>query len=125
MSTTLDMTNCTAATNDGPLAPYYSLHYNFGMLLGVSDFETEQAYHRGKMRLHNTWLHREGVAWGLGVTRPDTFVDEIRVTRGLATDGLGRELYLEKDACLNVPAWFEAHKDDAGFTLPLGERQSG
>jgi hypothetical protein len=113
VATTLDITNCTAAASDGPLAPYYSLHYNFGMLLGVADFETEQAYHRGKMRLHNAWLHREGVAWGLGVGI-DT-KDEIRVKAGLATDALGRELYLDKDACLNVPAWFDAHKGDAGF----------
>ena len=115
MSTTLDSSNCSAASSDGPLSPFYALHYGFGMLLGVADFETEQAYHRGKMRLHNAWLHREGVAWGLGVGL-DT-KDEIRVTAGLATDAAGRELYLDKDACLNVPAWFDAHKADAEFTF--------
>jgi hypothetical protein len=115
VSTTLDNSNCSAASSDGPLSPFYALHYGFGMLLGVADFETEQAYHRGKMRLHNAWLHREGVAWGLGVGL-DT-KDEIRVTAGLATDAAGRELYLDKDACLNVPAWFDAHKADAEFTF--------
>jgi hypothetical protein len=114
VASTLDISNCTAAAIDSPLAPFYSLHYSFGMLLGVADFETEQAYHRGKMRLHNAWLHREGVAWGMGVG-VDT-KDEIRVTAGFATDALGRELYLDRDVCLNVPAWFDVHKADAGFT---------
>ncbi|MBE0659928.1 MAG: hypothetical protein IH602_19700 [Bryobacteraceae bacterium] len=84
------------------------------MLLGVSDFETDQSYHRGKMWLHNAWLHREGVVWGLDV-QLDTGHGEIRVKPGLALDQLGRELHLEQDACLSAAAWFEAHREDAGF----------
>ena len=49
------------------LNPFYALRYHFGMLLGVDDFETEQVYHRGKMRLHSAWLHRQGVVWGFNV----------------------------------------------------------
>ena len=108
--------NCNGiSTLDGPLSPFYSLHYHFGMLLGVADFEVEQAYHRGKLRLHNSWLHREGVAWGMGVAA-DIRTSELRVSAGLAQDALGRELFLEQDACVNVPAWFEAHRNDPGFT---------
>src|SRR5436305_8688165 len=97
-----------------PLSPFYSLSYHFGMLLGVDDFETEQAYHRAKMRLHNAWLHREGVVWGLGV-RLDTERGEVRVLKGLALDAAGHELHLEGDACVNVGQWFAAHRDDADF----------
>ena len=70
-------------TDDGrsellPLSPFNALRYHFGMLLGVDDFETEQAYHRAKMRIHNAWLHRAGVVWGFDV-RLDVPHGEIRV----------------------------------------------
>src|ERR1051325_8798065 len=96
------------------LSPFYSLSYHFGMLLGEEDFKTEQAYHRAKMRLHNAWLHREGVVWGFDV-QLDTKVGEIRVTKGLALDAAGHELHLEGDACVNVGQWFAAHRKDADF----------
>jgi hypothetical protein len=81
------------------------------MLLGVGDFETEQAYHRAKMRLHNAWLHREGVVWGFDV-RLDPPRGEVRVLPGLALDAAGHELHLERDACVNVGEWFAAHQDE-------------
>ncbi|MCC6235428.1 MAG: hypothetical protein IT580_22505, partial [Verrucomicrobiales bacterium] len=115
MSDTPDARSCSAReSHDGASAPFTSIHYHYGMLLGVADFETEQAYHRGKMRLHNGWLHREGVVWGFDV-HSDPAHGEIRVTRGLALDPLGRELHLDADACLNVVAWFNAHRQDEGF----------
>src|SRR6185503_11466433 len=51
-----------------PVSPFTAIQYNFGMLLGVDDLETAQAYPRGKMRLDNAWLHREGVVRGLNVS---------------------------------------------------------
>jgi hypothetical protein len=68
------------------------------------------------MRLHNTWLHGPGVVWGFGV-QLDTTHGEIKVQPGLALDGAGRELHLDADACLNVAAWFDAHRKDAGFAF--------
>ncbi len=119
-TTTTDATSGFVATRESgdlhALSPFYSLSYHFGMLLGVDDFETEHAYHRGKMRLHNAWLHREGVVWGLGV-RLDEANGEIRVLPGLALDGVGRELHLEGDHCLSVGAWFAKHRTDADFTF--------
>jgi hypothetical protein len=106
--------NGTGTAADGellPLSPYYALHYHFGMLLGVDDFDTEQAYHRAKMRLHNAWLHREGVVWGFGVAL-DPKSGEARVQAGLATDLAGRELHLDGDACLNVGQWYAKHQAD-------------
>jgi hypothetical protein len=117
MANTPDIPSCTAAPAvDNPQAPYYSLRYHFGMLLGVMDFDTEQAYHRGKVRLHNAWLHREGVVWGYDVRRDDQR-GEIRVLPGLALDALGRELHLDQDACVNVAAWFAARRRDPGFAF--------
>jgi hypothetical protein len=93
------------------LDPFRSLLVHFGMLLGVDDFLTLDAYHRGKMWLHNAWLHREGAIWGLRVTR-DLERGEIRVLRGLGLDSMGRELYLGQDACLNVSQWYQEHKEE-------------
>src|SRR5690349_15099024 len=92
-----------------PEGPFTALRYHFGMLLGVDDFETEQRYLRGKTRLHNAWLHRAGIVWGLGV---DVVADrrEIRVAPGLAVDGAGRELHLDVRCCLDIGAWYEDNK---------------
>lgn len=115
MADTPDAVSCFDSAEEGnellPLNPYYALSYHFGMLLGVDDFETEQAYHRGKMRLHNAWLHRQGVVWGLDV-QLDAKRGEVRVLPGLALDAAGHELHLEADACVNVGEWFKAHRED-------------
>ena len=120
MANTPDMANCTGGENGLgdllPLSPYSALSYHFGMLLGVDDFETEQAYHRAKHRLHNAWLHREGVVWGFGVTL-DKERGEIKVTSGLALDAAGGELHLEADACLNVEKWLEKHEKDPNLEI--------
>lgn len=99
-----------------PERPYAAVHYHYGMLLGVDDFVADQAYHRGKMRLHAAWLHGAGVVWGLGVSA-DLERGEIRVAPGLAVDGAGRELHLDATQCLHVGRWFDAHRDDAGFAF--------
>jgi hypothetical protein len=97
-----------------PANPFTALSFHFGMLLGVDDFETEQGYHLGKSRLENAWLHGEGVVWGLDV-ESDSDHNEIRVQPGLALDAAGRELHLDALACVDVGAWYDKHKDDAGF----------
>ncbi len=120
MSGTPDQASCISPSNGGsggltPVNPFYGLRYQYGMLLGVDDFETEQAYHRGKTRLHNAWLHRDGVVWGLDV-QVDTARNEIKVTPGLALDAAGHELHLDATACVDVTQWYSVHKTDAGFT---------
>jgi hypothetical protein len=108
-----------------PDDPFTCLNYHFGMLLGVDDFETEQAYHRGKTRLHQAWLHGPGVVWGLQVAL-DKQRSEVRVEPGLALDGAGRELRLDTPACLDPAAWFEAHEADvtlyADADVPTGAK---
>lgn len=110
---TPDMTSCRSAApaEDAALSPFYALHYHFGMLLGVDDFATEQAHHRGKLQLHNGWLHGEGVVWGFDV-QLDMERSEVRVLPGLALDGAGHELHLEADACLHAGEWFKVHRND-------------
>lgn len=117
MATTAYATDpCTDAGPVLPDAPYVALHPHYGMLLGVADFEAEQAYHRGKMRLHNAWAHGWGVLWGL-VVAADLPAGEIQVAPGLALDGRGRELHSDLPQCLNVGRWFAEHQADAGFAF--------
>jgi hypothetical protein len=97
-----------------PNHPYLALYPHYGMLLGVDDFAAEQAYHRGKMRLHNAWLHGWGAIWGLGV-KAEIARSEIEVAPGLALDGYGRELHNDQPQCVHVGRWFAAHREDPGF----------
>lgn len=113
MSQTSDSTLVADRDDDrGPLLPvepYRSLRASFGMLLGVADIEILSAYQRGKMWLHNAWLHGQGCVWGLDV-QLDPPHGEVRVLPGLALDALGRELHLDQDVCLNLGRWFEEHR---------------
>ncbi len=98
-----------------PNRPYTAMNYHYGMLLGVDDFVTDQAYHRGKIRLHNAWLHGAGTIWGLECT---AHLDrsELRLDPGLALDGYGRELHNDTPKCVNIVKWFAKHKDDPEFS---------
>jgi hypothetical protein len=115
VDTTIPDTFADCGTDGGalPADPFTALRFHFGMLLGVDDFEVEQGFQHGKQRLHNAWLHRDGVVWGLAV---EVDSGEIRVLPGLALDGAGRELHLDDPACLSVAAWYPQHVDDVGAT---------
>ncbi len=104
--------------------PFTALKPHFGMLLGVADFQTIDAYHRGKQWMHNAWLHRKGVIWGFEVSLSFE-QDEIRVSPGLAIDGMGRELHLKQSVCLNLPAWLKTHKDDPALIGNVEESGDG
>lgn len=94
-----------------PVNPFVSNRYHFGMLLGVADFETDQAYHRGKAWLHNAWLHGSGVVWGLNVEIwPGA--NEVVVSPGLAIDGHGRELSVSEPMCVDLGAWFAKRRPE-------------
>lgn len=118
MANTPDFVSCLDGGRDEllPIDPYLSLRVRFGMLLGVDDFETIHAYHRGKMRLHNAWLHRQGAVWGLDV-QLDHESGEVRVAPGLAVDALGRELHLDRPACVHVGRWFDAQAEDPALVV--------
>ncbi|WP_224360822.1 hypothetical protein [Hyalangium versicolor] len=97
-----------------PINPFTALQVHFGMLLGVDDLETLEGYPRGKLRLHNAWLHGAGVVWGLGIDIQEER-GELQVNPGLALDASGHELHLDTPSCVNLGAWYAAHKDDPGF----------
>jgi hypothetical protein len=105
-----------------PADPFTDLAVQFGMLLGVADFDALAANPRGKMRLHNAWLHGEGVAWGYPVS-VDSTSRELRVGPGLALDAVGHELYVSVLSCLDLGAWFDKASTDesAGLTVTRNE----
>ena len=54
-ATIVDKTACEQAGSSQqsgllPISPFTALQFHFGMLLGVDDLETGQAYPRGKIR---------------------------------------------------------------------------
>lgn len=119
-TTIVDKTACELAGQDQehallPINPFTALQFHFGMLLGVDDLETGQGYPRGKIRLHNAWLHRDGVVWGFNVGFNDH--NELTVDRGLALDAAGHELHLDRLACVDLGQWYVANKDKPEFTF--------
>lgn len=87
-----------------PVSPFTLLRVAYGMLLGVEDFRTILGYARGKHVLHQSWLHGTGVVWGYGLSVNST---ELVIRRGMAVDGLGRELLLDGDRCIDVSDWLQ------------------
>jgi hypothetical protein len=94
--------------DDLPVNPFLALRVSYGMLLGEEDFRDLMGNQRGKQMVHNSWLHGSGVVWGYGVT-PDG-ARCLRVAPGLAIDGLGRELLLDTDRCLDLEKWLQAQR---------------
>jgi hypothetical protein len=108
----------TPLTTTLPADPFTDLAVQFGMLLGVADFDALAANPRGKTRLHNAWLHGEGVVWGYPVTVDDAS-RELRVGPGLALDEAGHELYLSFLSCLDLGAWFDTTSADKTADLKV------
>jgi hypothetical protein len=93
-----------------PADAFTSLRVSYGMLLGEADFDVLMGNPRGKGMLHAAWLHGSGLIWGYGVSwRPDendaTGGGLLRVEPGLAVDGWGRDLRLDRAQCLDLAAW--------------------
>lgn len=92
-----------------PVNPFLALQVAYGMLLGEDDFRTLMGNPRGKQMLHTAWLHGCGVVWGY---RPSVEgVRTLKVSPGLAVDGLGRELRADTSWCLDVSEWLKKHAD--------------
>jgi hypothetical protein len=69
--------------------PFKRVHYRFGMVMGVDEFEQEQAYFLARGHQHNLSLHGYGTAWGLKVT---AIGSRILISPGLAISPRGREI---------------------------------
>jgi hypothetical protein len=86
------------------------MNYVLGQVLGVKEFQQEQAYFLHKSRLQNRSLHGYGTVWGLEVkTQGNDETLEIQVEPGLAIDPQGREIHIDAAQCAQlrqrVNAW--------------------
>lgn len=88
-----------------------------GMWLGAGSFAAEQRERLVRRRLHGALVHGAGTVWGLTATacEPDNIRLRTRiiVRPGLAIDALDREIYVDREQCLDVatlvrhPIWAE------------------
>src|SRR3954469_24897464 len=117
MTATLTTDPCGETACLVPPAEFVRLRYFFGQRLGVVDLADEQSYLVGKQRLHNLLGHGVGVLCGLRSTRyafpqgapPSLPTTLLRVSRGAALDGCGREIVVGWDQCIDVAAWLAQH----------------
>ncbi|MFC1881748.1 hypothetical protein ACFL2S_09670 [Thermodesulfobacteriota bacterium] len=72
-----------------------------GMLLTADDFQTQQEYHRNKLRMHNRCFHGSRVACGLEVhlRRNTVYIDP-----GMALDCQGNEIVLTEPVKITLPS---------------------
>jgi hypothetical protein len=109
---------CSGACDCLP-AEFTRLRYSYGMRLGQVELSDEQSYLVGKDRFHNMHCHGAGVLCGLKAERfvwpqgapAGTATTVLRVSRGAALDGCGREVLVPADQCIDVAAWFAIHGD--------------
>lgn len=100
--------NCT----DLAVNPFEALRVSYGMLLGEDDFRVLMGNPRGKQMLQSAWLHGTGVVWGYDVSIDG--LASVRVSPGLALDGLGREVAQTASACLDLRDWLTENEPVPG-----------
>jgi hypothetical protein len=84
--------------------PFVRLYYQFGMMLGVDEFQQDQGFHLTKHRLAQRLFVGYGLLWGHGFYVDD---DEGEVVVGplFAIDELGRELWHPKPCTIKLDEW--------------------
>ena len=119
------MQRCVPISN-GILAPDLRVNYQFGLVLGVDEFEQEDRYLRERDERAARVLHGYGTATGLHVSaaRPAAApLDvEARVEPGVAIDQWGRPVVVRSAQCARIGAWIAEQETAAlaaGTTSPL------
>lgn len=77
------------------------LRFFHGMLLDDKDFRVEQQYHANKRRFLNRMLHGSGVVCGLEL-HGEREKRSLTVTRGLALDCSGNEIWVPQDIPVDI-----------------------
>jgi len=84
------------------------------MVLGVDEFEQEQAYFLEANRRHHRTLHGYGTVCGLHVTHDGL---EVQVSPGLAVSPAGSEIRIPKAQCARLDEWLSQERSDVEFDL--------
>lgn len=100
-----------ATTAPQRLDPFKRVKYSLGLVLGVDEFEQEQAYFLERGRLANRGLHGYGTVFGLEV---QALQNKITILPGVALDPRGREVRVAAAQCADLNLWLahEANRPD-------------
>lgn len=117
---------CTASLSSTASALYKRVRYTTGLVLGVDEFEQDQAYLMERDRLHQRALHGYGTVHGLSVTlAPDDGSGagpEVRVAPGLAIDPHGQHICVPETQCARLDDWLATQ---TGEDIDLGSPPTG
>jgi hypothetical protein len=107
--------SCFSTTRppSAPKDPRKRVRYSHGLVLGVDDFEQEQAFLIARHRLHHRGLHGYGTFCGLQImVRTSSEGPEVVVTPGLAVNPAGETIAVPAAQCAKLNAWLAEHGDD-------------
>lgn len=100
--------------------PLRRVAYEAGMLLGLDATRDEQAYHRRRLNRQQYWLHGSGTLAGMAVvidpattTETDPILTRMNVSPGIGIDGLGREVLIRENYCIDLGDWLKAQNETA------------
>ena len=97
--------NCASAESV-PADPNKRVNYSLGMVLGVDEFQQEQAHFEWKHRLGNLLLHGTGTVSGLQVSVIGLSDDvDVRVSPGYAVGPRGHWIWVQKEQCGQLNCW--------------------
>jgi hypothetical protein len=103
---------CTDQEWKGNWDPFVRLCFQFGMLLGVDEFQQDLGYHVCKHRLAQRLFDGWGLVWGTGIVDPidfdpDPAEEDATLTVGplYAIDELGRELWIKQPCTIDLFRW--------------------
>jgi hypothetical protein len=103
---------CTDQEWKGNWDPFVRLCFQFGMLLGVDEFQQDLGFHLCKHRLGLRLWTGFGLVWGTGIVDPIAFdpdptKEDAHLTIGplFALDELGRELWVKEPCTIDLFRW--------------------
>lgn len=100
------------------------VRYSTGLVLGVDEFEQDQAYLIARDRLLTRALHGYGVVQGLDVALddPQNELPQVKVRPGVAVTPDGQHVCVERTQCAVLDDWLARQDPD---TLLEGEEDGG
>ena len=117
----MTVTQPCVSVGTGTLSPDLRVFYQYGMVLGLSDFLQEQTHNLGLDYHHERALHGYGTVYGLHVTTstPLDAPDDVTVTvePGMAVDQWGREVTVPSAQCARLGAWLAAQEQASAQTV--------
>lgn len=103
-----------SVTNNPPRRSLWAerVAYTNGMLLDQADFQTDQAYHRGRLSMLARYLHGTGTVAGLNVSLEEGDDRRIAISPGLGVDRAGRIIQSPLHLCLDIDDWYADRIDE-------------